>query len=98
MSGDGQLWCWGWNAYGQCGRAAISRQPAVVDALKGLHCEQVAAGMAHTVTCTRDGACYAFGWNADGQLGSGDTVSRAEPSLVESQQLDHEHVVQVSEC
>ena len=72
-----------------------AQQPATVQAMQGLRCIRVAAGLAHTAVCTADGACYCFGWNADGQLGTGTTVSLAEPSLVQGQAIDAEDIVQV---
>lgn len=68
----GQLFCWGWNAHGQCctGTTADVLQPQLCSALDGVPLSTVAAGMAHTVCVGRDGAVYSCGWNSNGQLGT----------------------------
>lgn len=68
----GQLFCWGWNAHGQCctGTTSDVLQPQLCSALDGVPLSTVAAGMAHTVCVSRDGAVYACGWNSNGQLGT----------------------------
>lgn len=71
-AGLGQLYCWGWNAHGQCCTGSTDNvpQPQLCEALGGVPLAAVAAGMAHTVCASRDGAVYACGWNSNGQLGT----------------------------
>ena len=58
----------------------------------------VAAGLAHTVTCTDSGDVYSWGWNQDGQLGLGDDSSRGEPELLSDAQLEEQCIEQVKMC
>lgn len=143
-AGLGRLFCWGWNAHGQCctGTTTSVLQPQLCSALDGVPLTAVAAGMAHTVTVSRDGAVYACGWNSNGQLGVAgsrptsaggaaavdgsasapqgrdssvmqDSVRRSnrdngsskslcssslQPLLVDSPELEQEHVVQVRQA
>lgn len=60
----GGIWAWGWNAYGQCGVAALAAGGAgartVVEApervqggvLGGVPCSAVAAGLGHSLALT----------------------------------------------
>jgi hypothetical protein len=55
VTSSGDLLCWGWNSYGQCGQGACSQaaaSPALVAALGGLRVVAVAAGLGHTVAAT----------------------------------------------
>lgn len=79
---NGELLCWGGNAFGQLGDGTrVNRPaPAVVGGLGPV--ARVAAGSKHTCVVTVAGAVLCWGSNADGQLGDGTTVSRAHAGLV----------------
>jgi alpha-tubulin suppressor-like RCC1 family protein len=69
--GDGTIWCWGLNSYGQLGdgNAAVnsSLPVKVTSGLYGLIA--VGAGTTHTVTVRDDTTVWTCGDNAQGQLG-----------------------------
>ncbi|GLC61037.1 hypothetical protein PLESTB_001709200 [Pleodorina starrii] len=91
----GGVWAWGWNAYGQCGVAALASGSAgslaVVStpvrvqggALGGVPCRSVAAGLGHSLALTEAGQVAAWGWNDAGQCGPAGSVGfLAEPQLL----------------
>lgn len=71
----------GFNAFGQLGNGETDDR-AVAGAVPVADVEEVAAGLAHSLTLTGDGAVYASGWNGYGQLGDGTQVDRADPTVV----------------
>ncbi len=48
------------------------------------------------IACTNDGQLFAFGNNKFYQLGLGDNVPRRDPTLVEFENMEDEHVVKVA--
>lgn len=83
---SGEVFTCGDNSSFCCGHRDTSRpifRPRLVDALKGVPCKQVAAGLNFTVFLTRQGQVYACGSNTHGQLGHGDTLDRPTPKIVE---------------
>lgn len=79
LAGDGTVWSWGWNAYGQLGDGTTIDRAAPVK-VPGLdHVIAVAAGGAHSLALKEDGTVWAWGWNGLGQLGDGTTISRVAP-------------------
>ncbi len=78
LRGDGAVWCWGDNAYGQMGRGGIdgvAATPAASPGLTGVRA--LAAGYHHTCALMGDGAVRCWGQNDQGQLGDGTTFTRA---------------------
>ena len=88
VSGDGEMFTWGANAWGQCGTGESgdghgipARNPWV-----GKHkIVRVAAGQFSTAAITDAGEVYVFGLNDSGQLGKGDF----SPGMVEVPQRVH---------
>ncbi|XP_057539931.1 uncharacterized protein LOC130817958 isoform X1 [Amaranthus tricolor] len=83
---SGEVFTCGDNSSFCCGHKDTGRpifRPRSVEALKGIPCNQVAAGLSFTMFLTRDGHVYTCGTNAHGQLGHGDTMDRPSPTLVE---------------
>ncbi|NWJ07229.1 HERC5 ligase, partial [Crypturellus undulatus] len=81
----GELFTWGQNAHGQLGVArqlGSTREPQLVQGLKGIALAQVAAGGAHSLALSVSGAVYSWGKNACGQLGLGHTEDRDCPSYI----------------
>ncbi|CAD7704762.1 unnamed protein product [Ostreobium quekettii] len=93
---DGQVSCWGWSLYGQCGQGSTSDvlSPTIVADLGGLMVTHVGAGLGHTTACTDAGAVYVWGTNGEGQLGV-EGRSAFHATLLESPVLDSEDVVKV---
>jgi alpha-tubulin suppressor-like RCC1 family protein len=83
LKGDGTVWAWGYNYYGQLGLgdAASHSSPVQVTAL-GSNVTTLAAGGQHTLALKGDGTVWAWGFNTSGQLGLGDTTHRSSPVQV----------------
>ncbi|CAI5472330.1 unnamed protein product [Closterium sp. Yama58-4] len=69
--------------HGQDGVGKKFPQPKLVEALRGVPCQQVATGRSHVLVLARDGTVYAFGAGGNGRLGLGDTDDRCRPTVVE---------------
>uniref|UniRef100_A0A7C9DLQ9 RCC1-like domain-containing protein n=1 Tax=Opuntia streptacantha TaxID=393608 RepID=A0A7C9DLQ9_OPUST len=83
---SGEVFTCGDNSSFCCGHNDTNRpifRPRLVEALNGIPCKQVAAGLSFTMFLTREGKVYTCGTNTCGQLGHGDTLDRASPKLVE---------------
>lgn len=83
---SGEVFTCGDNSSFCCGHGDMVRpifRPRLVEALKGVPCKQVAAGLSFTVFLTMKGHVYTCGTNTHGQLGHGDTVDRRTPKIVE---------------
>ncbi|WRX29650.1 Regulator of chromosome condensation [Theobroma cacao] len=81
-----QVFTCGDNSSFCCGHRDTSRpifRPRLVEAMKGIPCKQVAAGLNFTVFLTRQGHLYTCGTNTHGQLGHGDTQDQPTPKMVE---------------
>jgi alpha-tubulin suppressor-like RCC1 family protein len=78
LLGDGTLYSWGANGYGQLGNGTTTdlRLPTPVSGLASVL--GIAAGDSHTVAVRYDGL-WAWGRNAGGQLGDGTTQDRTAP-------------------
>lgn len=90
LSQSGEVFTCGDSSSFCCGHSDTGRpifKPRLVEALKGIPCKQVAAGLSFTVFLTREGRVYTCGSNTHGQLGHGDTVDRPTPTIVESLEL-----------
>ncbi|KAJ8428253.1 hypothetical protein Cgig2_011933 [Carnegiea gigantea] len=76
LEGDGTLWAWGNNEYGQLGTADTQprSQPICVEQLSGLTVVDIAACGWHSTALT-DGEVYGWGRGERGSLGFGDDKS-----------------------
>ena len=79
VKGDGTVWTWGYNGYGQLGDGSGTDRsaPVQVSGLSGV--TMVSAGMNYTIARKGDGTAWAWGWNGFGQLGDGTTFNRSTP-------------------
>ncbi|KAL9236401.1 hypothetical protein vseg_011077 [Gypsophila vaccaria] len=83
---SGEVFTCGDNSSYCCGHKDTNRpifRPRLVEALKGIPCKQVAAGLSFTMFLTKEGHVYTCGLNSQGQLGHGDTTDRPTPTIVE---------------
>ncbi|KAK6131563.1 hypothetical protein DH2020_034703 [Rehmannia glutinosa] len=83
---SGEVFTCGDNSSFCCGHRDTGRpifRPKLVEALKGIPCKQVAAGLSFTMFLTNQGHVYTCGINTHGQLGHGDTQDRPTPQKVE---------------
>jgi hypothetical protein len=70
IAGDGVLYVWGDNTYGQLGIGEITdKHTPVEESTEAGNWESVSAGGKHTVAINGDGELWAFGDNTWGQLG-----------------------------
>lgn len=76
VTGDGMVFAWGSNQFGQLGESpngvtsTTSRSlPKQVEELKQTPCVAVAAGERHSVALSKEGEVYVWGNNTSGQLG-----------------------------
>jgi len=85
---NGQVRCWGYNAYGQLGDGTIDDSPraVVVRALSGpgplTGVRQVAVGRYHTCALLTNGQVRCWGHNTAGQLGIGNLSEHHRPVAV----------------
>lgn len=83
---SGEVFTCGDNSSFCCGHSDTSRplfRPRLVEALKDIPCNQVAAGLSFTMFLSREGHVYTCGTNTHGQLGHCDTVDRPTPTIIE---------------
>jgi hypothetical protein len=83
LKGDGMVWTWGNNDYGQLGDGTTTarRTPVQVSGLTGV--TAIAGGEGHnTIALKGDGTVWTWGANWYGQLGDGTTTDRLTPVQV----------------
>ena len=82
--GDGTLWCWGYNGYGQVGDGTppgLKASPVQITAL-GTGVLEVATGGSHTCARKNDGTFWCWGSNGFGQYGNGTYTSQSSPMQI----------------
>lgn len=87
---DGNLKCWGYNAYGQLGYGHTSERstpPANGVDLDGFSAYQLAAGLHHTCALRVDGEARCWGAGGQGRLGQGNTSSLYSPAAADNIQI-----------
>jgi alpha-tubulin suppressor-like RCC1 family protein len=83
IEGNGSVWAWGWNQYGQVGDGTKTNRltPVKVGGLPAA-ARQVAAGANHSLARLSNGTVWAWGQNRFGQVGDGTGVGRLTPVKV----------------
>ncbi|KAJ4719959.1 Ultraviolet-B receptor UVR8 [Melia azedarach] len=86
ISGDGDVYAFGGNQFGQLGTGGDQAEtlPRLLEApsLENVQAKSVSCGARHTAIITEDGRVFCWGWNKYGQLGLGDVIDRNIPSRV----------------
>ena len=82
LNGNGTVWAWGDNEYGELGDGTTRTRPtpAPVGGLSGV--VAVSANNAQNLALKGDGTVWAWGWNGRGQLGDGTWTQRTLPVQV----------------
>ncbi len=82
LNGNGTVWAWGYNGYGQLGDGTTINKstPAEVSGLTGVR--TIAAGAYHSAAVKEDGTVWTWGNNVNWQLGDAITVARSIPVQV----------------
>nr|XP_043632411.1 ultraviolet-B receptor UVR8-like isoform X2 [Erigeron canadensis] len=85
ISGDGDVYAFGGNQFGQLGTGSDQAEtlPRLLDApsLENERAKVVSCGARHSAVVT-DGKVFCWGWNKYGQLGLGDVIDRNIPTQV----------------
>jgi alpha-tubulin suppressor-like RCC1 family protein len=84
--GDGTVWAWGRNDYGQLGNGSTTPSNVALQVLKdgkALKAEAIAGGGWHSLALLEDGTVMAWGSNYYGQLGNGSTTDSHVPVKVQ---------------
>jgi len=79
---DGNVWAWGYGAYGQLGDAHTANSDVPVRVRRLSHVVEVAGGGDMAYALDRDGNLWAWGYGAYGQLGDDSLVSLDVPTRV----------------
>ncbi|MDX1673843.1 MAG: hypothetical protein R3314_03480 [Longimicrobiales bacterium] len=83
LSGQGAVYCWGDNEYGQLGLDSLGGGFAFpVLSATGLTFTQLTVGWLHTCGLSTDGAALCWGRATEGQLGTGSITSTGTPTPV----------------
>ena len=88
LTAEGEVWCWGGNAFGQLGDGSTQASAVPVrvsTATPGFDGDNVVAidvRGAHSCALTEAAEAFCWGWNESGQLGTGDMAPRTVPTPV----------------
>ncbi|MFA7233171.1 MAG: LamG-like jellyroll fold domain-containing protein [Terrimicrobiaceae bacterium] len=82
VKGDGSVWAWGYNYYGQLGDGTATERPTPVQVSGLSGVAGTAGGAHHSLAVKSDGSVWAWGYNLYGQLGDGTIAARRIPVRV----------------
>ncbi len=80
LRGEGTLWGFGLNNYGQLGLGDMTNRPAPAQAGERTDWSALSCGNLHSLAMTRDGALYGFGDNRLAQLGRSGVTMLLSPT------------------
>jgi alpha-tubulin suppressor-like RCC1 family protein len=80
LTGDGRVFTWGWNGFGQLGDGTQTETGTPAQVITNV--AAIAAGRSFSMALKRDGTVWTWGYNVTGQLGHGDTTMRFSPTQV----------------
>ncbi|MBI5512880.1 MAG: hypothetical protein HY909_03885 [Deltaproteobacteria bacterium] len=80
--GSGEVFCWGYNGFGQLGDGSITGRSSPPMAPVFTNAVEIATGANHTCARRGSGEVFCWGWNGFGQLGDGTPINRSVPTPV----------------
>jgi len=82
LDANGDVYAWGANSLGQCGRTASEAPALPVKVALGRKATAIAVGYEHSLALAEGGTVFAWGNNHAGQLGLGHGMNQEAPELV----------------
>lgn len=82
LSNDGQVWAWGYNAFGQLGNNTTADSTIPVQVSNLTNAIAIAGGDGYSLALKNDGTVWAWGLNNNGQLGNNTTTNSKIPTQV----------------
>ena len=84
MKGDGSVWAWGSNVFGQLGDGTTVSKVFAVQVKTSestylANVKTIAGGESHMAVLKTDGSVWVLGYNISGQIGDGTTTNRSYP-------------------
>jgi len=82
LKGDGTVWAWGHNGFGQIGDGTTSNKTTPVQVTDIDNVKLISAGGDHSLALKEDGTVWAWGYNGFGQIGDGTASNKTTPVQV----------------
>lgn len=82
LKGDGTLWAWGYNDFGQLGDGAITSKSTPIQVGNNNKWASMACGFYYSVGLQSNGTLWAWGNNQFGQLGDNTIIHKNTPTQV----------------
>ena len=81
LTSEGEVWCWGWNGYGQIGNGGFENAivPSRVNLGDGQIAKKIYTGPVHSCAITETNEGYCWGGNYESQISDIDDDSIEEP-------------------